>query len=117
MYIILNLNIEGRRWYLFNIFKCVSKVQKNYYATRQFFSLKLRYRRDSEGTLGEGTSLLYPSLQKVNTMVSIMTVADVYQQEIPSVKKSSFVQSVFNCINILIGVGILALPLGFKVSL
>lgn len=31
-------------------------------------------------------------------------------------KKSSFLQSIFNSINILIGVGILALPLGFKVK-
>lgn len=41
-----------------------------------------------------------------------MTVADSYHT---SSKKSTFMQSVFNSINILLGVGILALPLGFKV--
>lgn len=53
----------------------------------------------------------------MNTGASVLTVADTYHQEVASttVKKSSFLQSVFNSINILIGVGILALPLGFKV--
>lgn len=76
-----------------------------------------RYRHDPEGSIHERTSLLYGSLQKINTMSSIITVADAYQVETPCVKKSSFLQSVFNCVNILIGVGILALPLGMKVCI
>jgi hypothetical protein len=73
-------------------------------------------RRNSEGTLHERTPLLYPSLQKVDTCQSVMTVADSYAQHPhQGHAKSSFVQSIFNSINILIGVGILALPLGFKV--
>ncbi|KAI8639218.1 transmembrane amino acid transporter protein-domain-containing protein [Parasitella parasitica] len=71
-------------------------------------------RRNSEGTLHERTPLLFPSLQKVDTCASVMTVADSYPQQHVIPKKSSFLQSIFNSINILIGVGILALPLGFK---
>ncbi|CAO3627268.1 unnamed protein product [Mucor hiemalis] len=69
-------------------------------------------RRNSEGTVHERTALLAGSLQKVNTCSSVMTVADNYPHV--SHPKSSFTQSIFNSINILIGVGILALPLGFK---
>ncbi|KAI9259221.1 transmembrane amino acid transporter protein-domain-containing protein [Helicostylum pulchrum] len=68
-------------------------------------------RRNSEGTIHERTPL-FPSLQKVDTCGSVMTVADNYPHETHA--KSSFTQSIFNSINILIGVGILALPLGFK---
>ncbi|KAI9476164.1 MAG: transmembrane amino acid transporter protein-domain-containing protein [Benjaminiella poitrasii] len=73
-------------------------------------------RRNSEGTLHERTSLLYPSLQKINSCTSVVTVADSYSlhQQPHTISKSSFLQSIFNSINILIGVGILALPLGFK---
>lgn len=44
-----------------------------------------------------------------------MTVADNYHLSSTN-QKSTFLQSIFNSINILLGVGILALPLGFKVS-
>ncbi|CAO3606986.1 unnamed protein product [Mucor fragilis] len=71
-------------------------------------------RRNSEGTLHERTPLLFPSLHKVDSCASVMTVADSYPQQHVTAKKSSFLQSIFNSINILIGVGILALPLGFK---
>ncbi|KAI9363156.1 transmembrane amino acid transporter protein-domain-containing protein [Pilaira anomala] len=70
-------------------------------------------RRNSEGTIHERTPL-FPSLQKVSTCTSIMTAADNYPHE--THPRSSFTQSIFNSINILIGVGILALPLGFKCS-
>ena len=39
--------------------------------------------------------------------------ATIYED---TIHKSSFSQSIFNSINILLGVGILALPLGFKVK-
>lgn len=69
----------------------------------------------------EHASLLFSHLDKVLSVRSVGTVADDYRYEpphLPSVsKKSSFTQSIFNSINILIGIGILALPLGFKVSL
>ncbi|EIE89773.1 hypothetical protein RO3G_14484 [Rhizopus delemar RA 99-880] len=61
----------------------------------------------------ETSPLLYPSLQKLNTNQSIMTVADNYHLSSTN-QKSTFLQSIFNSINILLGVGILALPLGFK---
>lgn len=73
-------------------------------------------------------------LDKVMTTHSIATVADDYRLAsaisrdpytttggvsavvaLDDHKKSSFAQSIFNSINILLGVGILALPLGFKV--
>ncbi|SAM03485.1 hypothetical protein [Absidia glauca] len=81
------------------------------------------------GTLhDERTSLLggYPQLDKVYSGHShISTIADTYQdppnhrnhhhrQQEQQHLKSNFLQSVFNSINILSGVGILALPLGFK---
>lgn len=72
-------------------------------------------RRNSDGTIHERTPL-FPSLQKIDTCNSIMTVADNYPSSQVTHVKSSFTQSIFNSINILIGVGILALPLGFKVS-
>ncbi|KAI7905656.1 transmembrane amino acid transporter protein-domain-containing protein [Cokeromyces recurvatus] len=82
-------------------------------------------RRNSEGTLHERMSLLYPSLQKRKSCASAITVADSYlssshintitsNNSSGSSSKSSFLQSIFNSINILIGIGILALPLGFK---
>lgn len=65
---------------------------------------------------GEHASLLFSHLDKVLSTRSVGTVADDYRYEPPTVtKKSSFTQSIFNSINILIGIGILALPLGFKV--
>ncbi|KAI8065213.1 transmembrane amino acid transporter protein-domain-containing protein [Gongronella butleri] len=55
----------------------------------------------------ERSSLLgYTPVDKVSTGQSSVCLLDP--------KKSSFTQSVFNSINILAGVGILALPLGFK---
>ncbi|CAO3590992.1 unnamed protein product [Absidia cylindrospora] len=81
-------------------------------------------RRNSVGTLNEQTSLLYPQLGKVYTGTSyVSTIADIYEEDIINEQhqsshhtKSNFLQSVFNSINILAGVGILALPLGFKYS-
>ncbi|KAI8096706.1 transmembrane amino acid transporter protein-domain-containing protein [Halteromyces radiatus] len=80
-----------------------------------------RSRRNSLGTLhDERTSLLgYQPIDKVYTGQShISTIADTYQDDTSTHnihhKKSNFLQSVFNSINILAGVGILALPLGFK---
>ncbi|KAG2200812.1 hypothetical protein INT47_001343 [Mucor saturninus] len=70
-------------------------------------------RRNSDGTIHERTPL-FPNLQKIDTCNSIMTVADNYPSTQVTHAKSSFTQSIFNSINILIGVGILALPLGFK---
>jgi hypothetical protein len=74
-------------------------------------------RNSDEGTIHERTPLVFPALSKVDTCSSILTVADNYLSTQVTHNKSSFTQSIFNSINILIGVGILALPLGFKVSL
>ena len=67
--------------------------------------------------LNEHSSLLFSHLDKVLSVRSVGTVADDYRYEPTHIvsKKSSFTQSIFNSINILIGIGILALPLGFKV--
>lgn len=78
----------------------------------------------------ERTSLFMSDIDKVLSTHSVATVADDYrlasvissdhQSMSPAMmddrKKSSFAQSIFNSINILLGVGILALPLGFKVK-
>lgn len=77
----------------------------------------------------ERTSLFMTSLDKIMTSQSMATVADDYRLAnalsgdpyshhntiLEPEHKSSFAQSIFNSINILLGVGILALPLGFKV--
>ncbi|KAI8332178.1 transmembrane amino acid transporter protein-domain-containing protein [Choanephora cucurbitarum] len=71
----------------------------------------------SSSVLNEHSSLLFSHLDKVLSTRSIATVADDYRYEPhppTTTKKSSFTQSIFNSINILIGIGILALPLGFK---
>ncbi|KAI8370468.1 transmembrane amino acid transporter protein-domain-containing protein [Radiomyces spectabilis] len=73
-------------------------------------------RIDSLGA-NERASLLFSNLDKVLTSHSVATFADEYRFDAhgsSSGKKSSFTQSIFNSINILIGIGILALPLGFK---
>ncbi|KAI7872399.1 transmembrane amino acid transporter protein-domain-containing protein [Spinellus fusiger] len=62
-------------------------------------------------------SLMFTHLDKVLTSHSIASVAEEYQIDPHgsySLQKSSFTQSIFNSINILMGIGILALPLGFK---
>ncbi|KAG0749701.1 hypothetical protein G6F57_004277 [Rhizopus arrhizus] len=61
----------------------------------------------------EHASLLFSHLDKVLSTRSIGTVAERFEPATVT-KKSSFTQSIFNSINILIGIGILALPLGFK---
>ncbi|KAI8067685.1 transmembrane amino acid transporter protein-domain-containing protein [Gilbertella persicaria] len=71
----------------------------------------------SSSTMNEHASLLFSHLDKVLSTRSVGTVAEDYRYEPhppTSSKKSSFTQSIFNSINILIGIGILALPLGFK---
>jgi hypothetical protein len=79
-------------------------------------------RRSSAGSFGAGefTPLLLPKLDKIPT-ISITSIAEDYHFDPHSIQgaaqKSSYMQSVFNSINILIGIGILSLPLGFKVRL
>lgn len=72
----------------------------------------------STSAANEHSSLLFSHLDKVLSTRSVGTVADDYRFEAhpPAPKKSSYTQSIFNSINILIGIGILALPLGFKVN-
>ncbi|KAG2184299.1 hypothetical protein INT44_009314 [Umbelopsis vinacea] len=76
-------------------------------------------RRSSAGSYGVGeyTPLLLPKLDKIPT-ISITSIAEDYHFDPHSIQgaaqKSSYMQSVFNSINILIGIGILSLPLGFK---
>jgi hypothetical protein len=77
------------------------------------------YGSSTSNAVNEHSSLLFSHLDKVLSVRSVGTVADDYRYEPPHIavsKKSSFTQSIFNSINILIGIGILALPLGFKVS-
>ncbi|KAG0184353.1 hypothetical protein DFQ28_011349 [Apophysomyces sp. BC1034] len=76
----------------------------------------IRDRELSQDTVHEQASLLYPSLSKVHTNASLATVADTYAADlrIHLAKKSTFFQSLFNSVNVLVGIGILALPLGFK---
>ncbi|KAI8393933.1 transmembrane amino acid transporter protein-domain-containing protein [Radiomyces spectabilis] len=54
---------------------------------------------------------LFPSLSRHTTVASVLS-----QQFPPSQlpQRSTFVQSVFNSVNVLVGIGILALPLGFR---
>ncbi|KAI8970079.1 transmembrane amino acid transporter protein-domain-containing protein [Mycotypha africana] len=68
------------------------------------------------GDTSEHASLLFSHLDKVLSTRSVGTVAEDHRYDTHPivVKKSSFTQSIFNSINILIGIGILALPLGFK---
>ncbi|KAI8880967.1 hypothetical protein K501DRAFT_223902, partial [Backusella circina FSU 941] len=68
-------------------------------------------RRVSNSTLSENTPL-FPSLHKVSTCTSVMTAADSYPVNVSI--KSTFLQSTFNSINILIGVAILTLPVALK---
>jgi hypothetical protein len=55
-----------------------------------------------------GSGLLYMGLSRHTTVASIMSLP------VMSSLKSSFVQSVFNSINVLVGIGVLALPLAFR---
>ncbi|KAI9259333.1 transmembrane amino acid transporter protein-domain-containing protein [Sporodiniella umbellata] len=78
-------------------------------------SSRLSRYETGNGSTSEPTVPLLSQLDKVLSMASLKTVADDDRFEAPVVnKKSSFTQSIFNSINILIGIGILALPLGFK---
>ncbi|KAG1453008.1 hypothetical protein G6F56_007674 [Rhizopus delemar] len=89
-----------------------------YYSTvsrvPSFVSSRLS-RNESGAGASEHAPLLFSQLDKVLSTRSVGTVADDYRLEVTAVtKKSSYTQSIFNSINILMGIGILALPLGFK---
>ncbi|KAI8069631.1 transmembrane amino acid transporter protein-domain-containing protein [Gongronella butleri] len=63
----------------------------------------------------ERPSLYFSQLDQVLSRHS--TIADVQSllvHDVAPLKKSSFSQSIFNSINILMGVGIIALPMGFR---
>ncbi|KAI8996919.1 transmembrane amino acid transporter protein-domain-containing protein [Pilobolus umbonatus] len=84
--------------------------------TTNIASLSLS-RRNSEASISERTPLVFSNpLMKIETHGSVYTIADSYISTTSYHKKSSFTQSIFNSINILIGVGILALPLSFKAA-
>ncbi|KAG0168228.1 hypothetical protein DFQ28_000828 [Apophysomyces sp. BC1034] len=71
-------------------------------------------RMNSTGTSNDrAPSLLFTNLDKVLTGHSMISVAEEIADPHYG-KKSSYLQSVFNSVNILLGIGILALPLGFK---
>lgn len=54
-------------------------------------------------------------LQYLTGLSRHSTVASVISQQLPQkVTKSTFVQSVFNSVNVLVGIGILTLPLAFR---
>ena len=52
----------------------------------------------------------FPPLSRPTTVASLIS----HLQDLPSAPRSTFVQSVFNAVNVLIGVGILSLPLAFR---
>lgn len=57
-----------------------------------------------------GSGLRYSGLSRHTTVASMIS-----QQYLPETsRKSTFVQSVFNSINVLVGIGVLALPLAFR---
>lgn len=56
-------------------------------------------------------SYIEPTYTNTSKDMDSTTIADHHQH----VAKSTFLQAVFNSTNVLMGVGILALPLGFKV--
>jgi hypothetical protein len=101
---------------------CQGKIHSFFFSSPSDLQHPFRYtehhdesvrRRPSSSTLSEHTPL-FPSLQKVSTCTSVMTAADNYPVDVSM--KSSFLQSTFNSINILIGVAILTLPVALKVK-
>ncbi|KAK4512941.1 uncharacterized protein ATC70_003652 [Mucor velutinosus] len=59
----------------------------------------------------------FPQLSRPTTVASIMSQQFHVNSSIPAVavpRKSTFVQSVFNSVNVLVGIGVLALPLAFR---
>lgn len=63
---------------------------------------------------------LFPSLSRHTTVASVLSqqfnISHSQNEVDGSVSnlKSTFVQSVFNSVNVLVGIGVLALPLGFR---
>ncbi|KAL0137428.1 transmembrane amino acid transporter protein-domain-containing protein [Mucor lusitanicus] len=59
----------------------------------------------------------FPQLSRPTTVASIISQQFHAHSSIPAVavpRKSTFVQSVFNSVNVLVGIGVLALPLAFR---
>lgn len=58
----------------------------------------------------------FPSLSRHTTVGSVMTCYSGLGPVSEYVPRSNFIQSVFNAVNVLIGIGILALPLAFRLG-
>lgn len=65
---------------------------------------------------GNATFLSFPHLSRPTTVASVISQqfhhGDPHGSNLGS--RSTFIQSVFNSVNVLIGIGVLALPLGFR---
>ncbi|KAI9251860.1 transmembrane amino acid transporter protein-domain-containing protein, partial [Phascolomyces articulosus] len=77
----------------------------------------------SQRTATGGNYHLFPSLSRHTTVASVLSQQLLQQHDTNSLcpqqqqqqpLKSTFLQSVFNAVNVLIGIGILALPLAFR---
>ncbi|KAG2222521.1 hypothetical protein INT45_012835 [Circinella minor] len=75
----------------------------------------------SQRTATGGNYHLFPALSRHTTVASVLSQQllqqhdmDPHQAQQQSQLKSTFLQSVFNAVNVLIGIGILALPLAFR---
>ncbi|KAI8138353.1 transmembrane amino acid transporter protein-domain-containing protein [Fennellomyces sp. T-0311] len=72
----------------------------------------------SQRTATGGNYHLFPSLSRHTTVGSVLSQQLLQQYEdtsfTPAPPRSTFLQSVFNAVNVLIGIGILALPLAFR---
>ncbi|KAG2217842.1 hypothetical protein INT45_008139 [Circinella minor] len=119
-----------------NISSMSRRPSGEYHYQRRASSFFSQPDQSQQNNHNERTSLLMSGLDRVMSTQTIATVADDYRLAAvasisgssqyatahdntaviyeDTIHKSSFSQSIFNSINILLGVGILALPLGFK---
>ncbi|KAI8098773.1 transmembrane amino acid transporter protein-domain-containing protein [Halteromyces radiatus] len=81
-----------------------------------------KQRLDTESIFSNHTSAglsFFPALSR-HTTLGTMILRDEYhqdlQQQIHYIPQSSFLQSIFNSVNVLVGIGALALPLGIRYS-
>lgn len=66
-------------------------------------------------TLSQRTATTTTAYQDFPDLSRHTTLASVLQPDV-SEKRSSFIQSVFNAVNVLVGIGILAMPLAMRCS-
>ncbi|KAI8079960.1 transmembrane amino acid transporter protein-domain-containing protein [Halteromyces radiatus] len=66
--------------------------------------------------MGESMYGLFPGLSRHTTVASLMSDYNASPISSSTCLRSTFLQSIFNAVNVLIGVGILALPLAFRLA-